>query len=107
MESKNLIPALKAGYSLFFGQTYELNRSVEIIKTEIENYSNGSKWQLAIWDCEKDQDPDIILNDMNKPAVNPILFIAKNFNWFLKDGMDEPNKVFCQYFQNKVDLFSS
>lgn len=106
---KELLSAVRAGYSFFYTQTYEMDRSITIIKGAIESFKNSKKenpFQIKIWDFEKDQDPESVLRLLEESAVGTVV-IAKNFNWFLKDDYNNINKNFVQFFQNRTSIYSS
>lgn len=100
---QELINAIKAGYSYFYVQTYEVNRTVEEIKGLLSD-----KWKSIItWDYEADPSPDNCMEKNLIQSAPDTVVLAKNFSWFMADEFGNINKMFVQMLQNHVDNFSS
>jgi SpoVK/Ycf46/Vps4 family AAA+-type ATPase len=109
MDAKKLIPAIKAGYSYFYCQSYEINRTVQEIKDIAGEYKNGgdeSIYKVSTWDFETVPDPEEAVNFLSSAKPYSIL-IAKNFNWFLIDNMEGFSKSIVTFLQNHIEEFSS
>lgn len=105
MEIK-LSTALRAGYTFFYCQTFEMDRTVEKVKEEIAAIEQ-SDWKIKVWDFEAaDGDPDAVVSLLRgEPAYTAI--IAKNFNWFLYSEASGLNYEMTQFIQNRFQEFSS
>jgi AAA+ superfamily predicted ATPase len=98
--------ALRAGYTFFYSQTNELDRTVENIKFELDAIEKGD-WKCEVVDFESLQgDPDEIMSLLKK-AKPYTAFIAKNLNWFMSSPNGDMNYTMVQYLQNRFDEFSS
>jgi SpoVK/Ycf46/Vps4 family AAA+-type ATPase len=109
MDAKNLIPAIKAGYSYFYCQSYEINRTVQEIKDIAGEYKNGgdeSIYKIGTWDFETVPDPEEATNFLASAKPYSVL-IAKNLNWFLVDELGGFNKSLVTFLQNHIEEFSS
>ena len=109
MDAKNLIPAIKAGYSYFYCQSYEINRTVQeiiSIANEYKSNSNESIYKVQTWDFEIAPDPEEAIEFLSASKPYSVL-IAKNFNWFLMDELGGFNKTLVTYLQNHIEEFSS
>jgi len=105
--TKQTIDAIKAGYTFFYCQTYEMNKTVEVLKTELDDFiaSSNNFSKVVVWDLSISQEgPDEVLATLNQPGT---VVIAKNFNWFLQDDYGKPEKQICNFLQLNVDLFST
>lgn len=105
----DLIVAIKAGYSLFYFHTHEMSRAVTGLSKALDAYmENGGKGfikEYKVWDFERSQNPEDVMNDLDgEPGT---VVIAKNWNWFLRDEYGQPNKLFCSFLQNRVDSFTT
>lgn len=106
MKSMDLIPAIKAGYPMFYCQTQELNRTVSDIQTTLSEYKNGDSFSIKTWDFDVDPDPETVTTLLaDEPRMTVV--IAKNYNWFIKDEFAGINKATVQFLQNKIETFSS
>lgn len=99
----NLINCLKAGYSYFYVQTIEIQKTVETLIEAVESADIG--WKVEVWDFEKNPDPEEVLTLLN--GDEKVLVIAKNWNWFLETAMEGIEKTFVTILQNNVELYSS
>jgi AAA+ superfamily predicted ATPase len=109
MDAKNLIPAIKAGYSYFYCQSYEINRTVQEIKDIAAAYKNGDEnpvYKVSTWDFEIAPDPEEAISFLASAKPYSIL-IAKNLNWFLLDDMGGFNKTIVSFLQNHIEEFAS
>lgn len=110
MENINkLVTAIRAGYSYFYINTYEMNRTVETVCKTIADFTgkDGNKpFNPVTWDIASDLDPEKVMEYLEKGGLGTVV-VAKNFNWFLKDELGSMNKGCVQFLQNNIDLFSS
>ena len=105
--TNELSMAIRAGYSLFYVQTQEMNRSVAAIRETIEGMKDKtSVTGFKIWDLEKDNDPLILPTWLDDSPTGTVV-LAKNYNWFLVDDYGNPNKNVVQFLQNRLELFCS
>lgn len=108
--SDELLFALRAGYSLFYAQTYQMQQTTDAIVTATSRFTSvktGEKvYNPVIWDLEKDQDPEVVLDMLANGPVNTIL-VAKNYHWFMRDDMGTLDKNVVSFIQNRLELFSS
>jgi len=104
--TKETINAIKAGYSYFYCQTYEMNRTVENLFEELKTFSENSSLfnEVKVWDLSINEDPEEVINWLREPGV---IVIAKNWNWFLLDDYNKPEKQNCSFLQRNSDLFTS
>jgi len=101
-----LATSLRAGYTFFYAQSNEIDRTVENIKFEIEGIERGN-WEIKVVDFESlEGDPDEIMSQL-KESEPYTAFIAKNLNWFMESANGEMNYNLIQYLQNRFDQFSS
>lgn len=98
--------ALRAGYTYFYIQTYEMNRSIENVKFEINKIEKGD-WKVKTFDFESlNSDPNSIIEILKEePPYTAV--IVKNLNWFLESTNGEMNYPLVQFLQNNFDEFSS
>jgi ATP-dependent 26S proteasome regulatory subunit len=107
---KELVNALRAGFSLFYAKTDEMGRTVSLICEAVTGFKNKAgiaPYQTVIWDLEKDKDPDQVIEILGSKSTVGTVVVAKNFNWFLFDDVGNPNKQYVQSIQNKLSLISS
>lgn len=98
--------ALRAGYTFFYCQTFEMDRTVETITEEIKSIEQR-EWKIKIWDFEtSDGDPDVVLSYLRGEEAYTAI-IAKNFNWFLDSPDGSKNYEAIQFIQNRFAEFSS
>lgn len=105
----DLLAGLRAGYCLFYCQTFEMSETVRDIVEALANFEFGGEkpyFPPQVWDMEINPDPENALDDLAVAPERTVL-IAKNLHWFLKDDMGGLNKQIVQWLQNKIDLFSS
>ena len=117
---ENLIFGIKSGYSYFYAETQEVNKTVKEISNHLTEYygksTNGINYQVTNWDFETNgqyNDPDECLNKLENISdgfdsipVGTIL-IAKNLNWFLIDEYSNFNKSKTAWLLNRAAKFSS
>lgn len=105
MEIK-LSTALRAGYTFFYCQTFEMDRTVEKVREEIGAIEQ-SEWKIKVWDFEvADGDVDRVASLLqDEPAYTAV--IAKNYNWFLFSEASGLNYETTQFIQNRFQEFSS
>lgn len=97
--------ALRAGYTFFYCQTFEMNRAIENILIDINSIEQRD-WETEIWDFEQDNNPDKVLELLSSCKPYTVI-IAKNFNWFMSEKLAKPNYEAMQFIQNKFSEFSS
>ena len=113
-----LVLGIKSGYSFFYLESQEINRTVEDIKVCI---NGGKERQIVVWDHEssdpstgesKFNDPDealLLLENMSGGSDNVppnTVVIAKNYNWFLVDEYGNCNKSRTSWLLNRSAKFS-
>jgi hypothetical protein len=120
-----LISAIKAGYSYFYCESLEVNKTIKQINNGLTAYyeanKNGIDYKTKVWDFEitneagesQFQNPEEFLNELEfvqdtQDAV-PIgrILIAKNLNWFLTDEYGNFNKSMVAWLMNRANKFSS
>lgn len=108
---KELVDALRAGFSLFYIPTEEMTRTCEIIEEAINSFTNkagNSPYKVAFWDLEKNQDPDVVVELLSDRGLEAgTVVVAKNWNWFLMDSIEGPNKRYVTAIQNRLEEMSS
>ncbi len=120
-----LISGIKAGYSYFYCETLEINKTVQSINNGLSAYydvnKNGIDYKTKIWDFETTnesgesqlQNPEEILNELEfiQEGVDAVpvgrILIAKNMNWFLCDEYGNFNKGMVAWLLNRTNKFSS
>lgn len=105
-----LVNALRAGFSLFYAKTEEMDRTVALITEAINGFKNKSgnqPYSTVVWDLEKDKDPDRVVELLSAKDTIGAVVIAKNWNWFLFDDVGNPNKGYVQAIQNRLSLIST
>ncbi len=117
---ENLVFGIKSGYSYFYAETQEVNKTCKEISEHLTKYyeanSNGIQYQVSIWDFESNgqyNDPDGCLTNLENTVDGfdsvPIgtILISKNFNWFLSDEYGNFNKSKTAWLLNRAAKFSS
>lgn len=112
--SKDFITAVRAGYPFFYCQTYEINRSLQILDEEInifneelEKLGKDIKITYSIWDFEiGEQNPELVLNMLEESESFHIVF-AKNWNWWFQDQYGTPNREFETFLQNRIEIYTN
>jgi SpoVK/Ycf46/Vps4 family AAA+-type ATPase len=107
---QELVNALRAGFSLFYAKTEEMDRTISKIVEAVNGFRNKQGQQpynCVVWDLEKDQDPEIVISWLSDPKKAGCVVVAKNWNWFLVDDMGSPNKLFVQQLQNRLSTMST
>lgn len=109
-----LICGIKAGYSYFYCQSQEVNKTCRDIKNQLNDYyeqnQNGVKYQASIWDLDIELDPDSLFGKLENPDVEVApgtIIIAKNYNWFLIDKYEVLDKGKTSWLLNRAELFSN
>lgn len=121
----DLIFGIKSGYSMFYCQSEEINKTTLEISQGLEKYfeenKNGIDYVVTVWDFESSNSdgessynsPDEMLpmleNIQNGADRVPIgtIVIAKNFNWFLVDDYGNFDKSKTSWLLNRMSKFSS
>lgn len=110
MNGKNeLLNALRAGFSWFYCRTEEMDRTIASIKqtvTEFKNRSGQNPFRVEIWDYEKDPDPMNVVKMLDNTDVGTVV-VAKNWNWFVNDKFEGPDKQIVQAIQNRFEKLCS
>jgi AAA+ superfamily predicted ATPase len=107
----DLLMAVRAGYSMFYCQTMEINNTISIIRDAIQTdeFKNVTQefYQLKVWDFDQNPDPSSCLEMLDTSPAGTIV-LAKNWNWFLEGdiGPGSFNKEFVSRLQNNVDKWS-
>ena len=94
--------ALKAGYTYFYVQSNEINRTLNLISDEMEKLE---QWNTVAWDYHENDDPFEIIEKMEKSQPYT-LFICKNLNWFMSEKGEYQYKM-SQMLQNNSDVFGN
>lgn len=120
-----MISGIKAGYSFFYVESQEVNKTVQQINSGLTEYyqanKNGIPYQTKIWDFEtinqagesQLNNPEEILQELEfvQDGIDAVpvgrILIAKNFNWFLQDEYGNFNKGFVAWLANRSNKFSS
>jgi AAA+ superfamily predicted ATPase len=120
-----LISGIKAGYSFFYAESQEINKTVKQLNNDLTNYytanKNGINYQTKIWDFEftneagesQFNNPEEILNELEfvQEGIDAVpvgrILIAKNMNWFLQDEYGNFNKATVAWLLNRTNKFSS
>lgn len=115
---ENFIYYLRAGYPYFYVSTYEMGRCIELLSKAVNEFEWGGKksYKSLVWDAlgapgpdgESTLPPDAeeIINQVTKADPGTVVFL-KNFNWFLFDEYDKPNKNVVTMLQNMAGVYSS
>jgi AAA+ superfamily predicted ATPase len=120
-----LISGIKAGYSFFYCESHEVNKTVRQLDNDLTVYyeanKNGIDYKTKIWDFETTnsagesqyQNPEEILNELEfvQEGIDAVpagrILIAKNMNWFLNDEYGNFNKGMVAWLMNRSNKFSS
>lgn len=120
-----MIAGIKAGYSFFYVESQEVNKTVKQINSGLTEYyqanKNGIDYQTKIWDFETTnpagesqfQNPEEILNELEfiQEGIDAVpvgrILIAKNMNWFINDEYGNFNKATVSWLINRTNKFSS
>jgi len=120
-----LIFGIKSGYSFFYAESQEIQKTVEDIKVGLTEYfktnKNGMAYTVKTWDFESKNsagesefnNPDDMLKmleDIQGGTDNvPIgtIVISKNFQWFLADEYGNCDKAKTSWLLNRAASFSS
>ena len=106
---KELLNALRAGFSFFYAKTDEMDRTIESIITTVEAFENrkGEKpYGTAIWDFEINPDAEAVVKMLDDTPIGTVV-LAKNWNWFINDKLEGPNKLIMQALQNRYERLTS
>lgn len=107
---QQLVNALRAGFSLFYAKTEEMDRTVALITEAVNSFTNKSgaqPYRAIVWDLEMDKDPDRVIELLSDKATVGSVIVAKNWNWFMFDDVGNPNKGYVQALQNRLSLIST
>jgi hypothetical protein len=98
--------ALRSGYTFFYAQTFEMDRTLENVVDEIKGIEQV-EWKVKVWDFElSDGDPDKVIELLTgEPEYTAV--VAKNFNWFMEMPDGSLNYQAIQFIQNRFAEFSS
>lgn len=101
-----LSTALRAGYTFFYCQTFEMDRAIDAILDDAKGIKTV-EWKPVIWDFEESSgDPDKAVEILT--GSDPYtMVVAKNLNWFLEMESGEKNYSAMQLIQNRFSEFSS
>lgn len=120
-----LIDGIKSGYSYFYIESQEIQKTIDDVTTGLNTYfeinKNGVKYVVKTWDFETTSntgesiynDPDQMFsmienyqNGFDEVSVGTII-VAKNFNWFLTDEYGNCDKAKTSWLLNRASKFSS
>ncbi len=95
---------LRAGFSLFWIQTFEPNRIQHSVYSDIENINrkDGGKYSILSWTCadESNSNPIVELNRLTEAPELSVLFLY-NWHWF----SDKP--LIIQTIQNNIQKWAN
>lgn len=106
---KELLNALRAGFSFFYAKTDEMDRTIELIKDTVESFKNRKgvqPYKTATWDFEVNNDPEAVIAMLDETPPGTVI-LAKNWGWFLNDRIEGPNKLLMQTLQNRYERLTS
>lgn len=106
---KELLNALRAGFSFFYAKTDEMDRTIELVVDTVEAFKNrkgDQPYSTAIWDFEINSDPEAVIGMLDDTPVGTVV-LAKNWGWFLNDRLEGPNKLLMQLLQNRYERLTS
>lgn len=97
-----LLVSIKAGYSFFYCETEELERTISSLREAL------IERPVVSWDFETHQDPGRVISilDAEETAIGTVM-IALNWNWFLKDEYGNVEKYFCSVLQNRQTTWTT
>lgn len=122
---EELIFGIRAGYSYFYCESHEIQKTTTDINNGLTEYftghRNGIEYRIASWDFEfknergesEVNDPNSLMEMLEKiqdgvDTVEPgMVVIAKNWNWFLVDSYGEFDKAKVAWLLNRSAIFSS
>jgi len=107
---QELVNALRAGFSLFYAKTEEMDRTVGLICEAVNTFTNKAgqqPYRTAVWDLERDKDPDRVMELLSDKNNVGCVVVAKNWNWFLFDDVGNLNKLYAQQLQNRLSVMST
>jgi AAA+ superfamily predicted ATPase len=121
---EELVFGIKAGYSFFYCQTEEVQKTTtdiaEGLKTYFSENRNGISYKVKLWDFEETtrsgdstyNNPDEMFaflenydSGVDRVPVGTVV-IAKNFNWFLLDEQGNADKTKTAWLLNRSSKFS-
>lgn len=124
--TKELIDGVKSGYSFFYCESQEIQKTMDDIKSGLEVYfeanKNGIQYNVNVWDFEStdatsgesifnapDEMFKMLENVQNGYDEVPVgtIVIAKNFNWFMVDDYGNCDKAKTSWLLNRSAKFSS
>lgn len=106
---KELLNALRAGFSFFYAKTDEMDRTIELIVETVEGFKNRKgavPYSTAVWDFEVNSDPEAVIGMLDETPAGTVV-LAKNWGWFLNQRLEGPNKLFMQMLQNRYERLTS
>jgi len=105
---KELVLGIKAGFSLFYLNTYEPNAAIDDVKKELEELKeNGTISNIKEWDFTESGDPSEVIEMLSgENAENRMVVIAKNLNWFMQEEV-EGSRTINQFLLNNIEKFST
>lgn len=120
-----LIDGIKSGYSYFYIESQEIQKTITDVATGLNAYfeanKNGIQYNVKTWDFETTSltgessynDPDQMFSMLENYQSGfddiPVgtVLIAKNFNWFLTDEYGNCDKAKTSWLLNRSAKFSS
>jgi len=116
--TQDLVFAIRAGYSFFYAESYEINKVHDELVEVLQAYTNSKgetpyKGLVQTWDFEIHRDPEKVLemledvDENRRDKVPPgTIVIAKNLDLFMNDEYGNPNKQLAVFLQNRAQIFS-
>lgn len=105
---KELVQAIRAGYSFFYARTQELERTILEIQDAVLNdpaHQGDKAYKLLLWDYEENSNAEAMLFETLEQAETRMVMVAKNYNWFMVDDFNKFNKLYTTYLQNRLEVF--
>lgn len=94
---------MRAAYCLFYLQTEEMDRAIELLQEELSDNGNVTVWSLD----QDNQDPLEPLGKLEEAQAGSIL-ILKNYHWFMKDeSSGVSNYELVQFIQDRLVAYRS
>lgn len=121
----DFIAYIKAGYPYFYVETSEMSRTLSILTSAMDEYNkdlsgrgkDDMTWKVLTWDMLGNPDsagnptldgeqaePFGILEAMVKESSRTVVFL-KNFNWFMINDYNKPEKEVATLLQNNYNIF--
>lgn len=123
--TEELVFGIKSGYSMFYCESPEINKTTADIQNGLNEYfkvnKNGLNYRVDVWDFESvnisgessynNPDDMFKLLENIEGGVDGVpsgtIVIAKNFNWFLADEYGNCDKAKSVWLLNRATKFSS